>query len=176
MNCINLLGGPGCGKSTIAGGLFHEMKLRGYKIELITEYAKDLVYEGRWVALRNQIPVLGEQMMRMERLRKKVDWVITDSPLLLSSVYASREHPQCFHETVLWAFGRNTNFNFFVDRPDGYQQWGRRESEESSRDVDSRILKLLDSRGIPYQRIKADPTCFLKIADLLPLPAIEEKP
>ena len=38
---INLLGSPGAGKSTTAARLFYELKMKGVKCELITEYAKD---------------------------------------------------------------------------------------------------------------------------------------
>ena len=42
---INLLGGPGCGKSTVAAGIFHQLKSLGYSTELVTEYVKDIVYD-----------------------------------------------------------------------------------------------------------------------------------
>ena len=45
MKVINLWGGPGCGKSTTAAGLFSIMKMRGHKVELVTEYAKELTYD-----------------------------------------------------------------------------------------------------------------------------------
>lgn len=40
---INLIGGPGSGKSTTAAGLFFRMKSMGVRCELVTEYAKELV-------------------------------------------------------------------------------------------------------------------------------------
>ena len=41
---INLLGAPGAGKSTAAAGLFYRMKKEFLSVELVTEYAKDLIY------------------------------------------------------------------------------------------------------------------------------------
>lgn len=48
---INFWGAPGSGKSTAAAELFVQMKKDGANIELTTEYAKDLVYSSRPVAL-----------------------------------------------------------------------------------------------------------------------------
>ena len=41
---INLLGGPGCGKSTIAALIFAKLKLheKKYSVEYVQEYAKYL--------------------------------------------------------------------------------------------------------------------------------------
>ena len=38
---VNLMGGPGTGKSTHAGGTFYRMKRSGINCEYIQEYAKD---------------------------------------------------------------------------------------------------------------------------------------
>ena len=35
---INLFGGPGAGKSTIASGLFYHMKIAGYNVEMTGEW------------------------------------------------------------------------------------------------------------------------------------------
>ena len=42
---VNLFGGPGCGKSTLMAGIFHQLKLKGYDCEMVTEFMKDLVWE-----------------------------------------------------------------------------------------------------------------------------------
>jgi len=42
MKIINLYGGPGSGKSTIAAGIFYKAKLDDrYRVELFREMAKD---------------------------------------------------------------------------------------------------------------------------------------
>jgi hypothetical protein len=52
---VNLYGGPGTGKSRTAALLFATMKQRGVNCELATEYAKDVVWEGRESLLSDQI-------------------------------------------------------------------------------------------------------------------------
>lgn len=49
---INLFGAPGAGKSTLAADIFSKLKRRQVKCELITEFAKDCVYEGNVCALK----------------------------------------------------------------------------------------------------------------------------
>lgn len=44
---INVLGGPGVGKSTTAAYVFSEMKRMGLSVEYVPEVAKDFVWEDR---------------------------------------------------------------------------------------------------------------------------------
>ena len=56
---INLFGGPGVGKSTLAAGLFWFFKTNrltlkhSYVIELVREFAKDLVWAQDLYTLKN---------------------------------------------------------------------------------------------------------------------------
>lgn len=92
MKVINLLSGPGAGKSTTAAGLFYQMKLKGINVELITEYAKDMTWEERYNTLSNQLYIFAKQYSRQLRVKNKVDYIVTDSPLLLSFFARGRYH------------------------------------------------------------------------------------
>ena len=95
MKVINLYGGPGSGKSTTAAGLYYRMKMAHHNVELVTEYAKDLVYADRLEGMLDQQEyIFAKQNNRLHRLRNKTDWVVTDSPILLSTVYVN-EGWQC---------------------------------------------------------------------------------
>jgi len=88
MLVINIFGGPGVGKSTLAAEVFAHFKKNKLNIELVTEYAKDLVWEERNNILKDQLYILAKQNRRLERLRNKgIDVVVTDSPLLLGKIY-----------------------------------------------------------------------------------------
>jgi adenylate kinase family enzyme len=65
MKVINLFGGPGSGKSTLAAGLFERMKIQGLSVELVTEYAKDMVWERRGNILDDQLYILAKQHRRL---------------------------------------------------------------------------------------------------------------
>ena len=86
---INLFGGPGIGKSTVAAHLYAHLKMEGYSAELVTEYAKDKVWEGSINVLRDQIYVFAKQRFRLGRIVGKVEYIVTDAPLLLSMVYGA---------------------------------------------------------------------------------------
>ena len=49
MKIINFYGAPGTGKSTLACELFVYMKKHGYNVELASEYAKECVYEKKYL-------------------------------------------------------------------------------------------------------------------------------
>ena len=51
---VNLFGVPGAGKSTGAAYIFAMLKMYGINAELITEYAKDKVWEENTQAFKNQ--------------------------------------------------------------------------------------------------------------------------
>lgn len=95
--CINFYAGPGAGKSTVAAGLFSIMKFHGINCELVSEYAKDLTWERSSVLKGDgQLKILGEQSWRLLRLSGKVDYIITDSPILLNTFYGdpATAHPR----------------------------------------------------------------------------------
>ena len=43
---VNVFGGPGSGKSTMAYAVAAELKARGYTAECVGEVVKDCIYEG----------------------------------------------------------------------------------------------------------------------------------
>lgn len=156
---VNLFAGPGAGKSTTAAGLFHRMKVDGHSVELVTEFAKDLTYSKDFETLSNQLVVLGEQFNRMYRLVGKVDWIITDSPLLLCPMYASGPFRSAwFMGTALGAFDVFDNKNYLVGRAKPYRTEGRSQDEGAAKVIDRRVMGLLDALAVDYQWVKGDET------------------
>ena len=86
---INLFGGPGCGKSTTMARLFADLKARGFNVEMVSEFAKDLVYEQRQETMKDELYIFAKQHHRLFRVADKVDIIITDRPLLLTNIYSS---------------------------------------------------------------------------------------
>ena len=91
MIIVNLFGAPGSGKSTGAAYIFSQLKMLGVDAELVTEFAKDKVWENNTEVLNNQTYVFGKQHFRISRCADKVDVIVTDSPLLLSAIYNHSE-------------------------------------------------------------------------------------
>ncbi len=153
MLLINFFGGPGVGKSTTAASLFSYLKMADINCELVTEYAKDLTWDQSLAPLAFQPYVFGQQAWRIERLKGKVDVVVTDSPIILSSIYASNEMPQSFHDYVLWEHNRTNSVNFLLKRVKKYNPVGRNQTEEEARDLDDEITNKLSAMGIEFEEI-----------------------
>jgi len=153
MKVINLFAGPGAGKSTAAAGLFALMKSEGRKVELVTEYAKDLHYGKDWQRLGCQLVVTAEQYFRVYRLQDEVDWVITDSPIALGVIYAKTSWERA---AALEAFRQFHNESFFINRVKPYAPYGRRHSEDSARVIDKQVRDMLMNRRVRYKGIDGD--------------------
>lgn len=142
---INLYGGPGAGKSTLAARLFYELKTRGGKsVELIAEAAK----EDAWIGKPPYQPdIFFEQARRVVRLCGHVDVVISDSPLLLSALYGGDKWKPLVSavETSLVADGHRIVSCNLV-RTKAYQPEGRYQTEEQAQEVDLALQKFLNGR------------------------------
>lgn len=142
---VNLYGGPGTGKSTTAALTFAQLKIGGFNAELITEFAKDLTWEGRERALKCQPYVWGKQLWRMERLNGEVEVAITDSPILLCAVYGEG-YGDNFMAAVHDVYDRFNSLDIFLTRKaehHPYNPKGRGQSEAEAMNLDARILQLL---------------------------------
>lgn len=154
---VNLLGGPGCGKSTMAARIFATLKENGYSAELATEYAKDMVWQESNNILNNQVYIFGKQHNRIWRLYGKVRFIITDAPLINSLVYGDTT-PE-FKAMVLKEIEKFDHFNIFLDRIHDYEASGRLQTENQAQDIDQTVLNMLQQdhtaikyEGYPYLR------------------------
>lgn len=163
---VNLFAGPGSGKSTTMAGTFHRLKLRGVNAEFAHEFAKDLTWEERKTALSVQPYVFGKQLMKIVRVHGSVDVVITDSPLLLSRIYA-RKMPPSWYDFVLWQHRQFRNLNVFIDRVKDYEQAGRSQTFDEAKEIDDDIIKMLDTNDIPFWRVKGDMSASEMITNLI---------
>lgn len=155
MQVINLFGAPSCGKSTTAAGLFFLMKSEGFKVELVTEYAKQIIWDERQNIFRDQLYITAKQNRCLERLRDKVDWVITDSPLLLGFVYAQNYY-QSFPSFIKELWDSYNNINFLLERVKPYVQLGRNQNENQAEQLQESIQSLLRIEHISFIKLKAD--------------------
>ena len=149
---INLFGGPGTGKSTIAALVFGELKKKGYEIELVTEYAKDKVWEESYKTLENQIYVFGKQLHRIWRIKNKVNFIITDSPILLSIFY-DKEKNDNLKRLVLDVHNNFNNINILIKRDTIYNPNGRFQNEIEAKQIDKQIMNLLKNNSIDFHEI-----------------------
>lgn len=145
---VNFFGGPGSGKSTAAAALFAALKERHINCELVTEFAKDLIWEENAFALTVQPYIFGNQYYRMVRCADDVDVIITDSPLLLPLVHNDDERcGRQFDDMAVAAFGSFDNISFFLERPETYESAGRSETEEEAVRLEKSIRELIRKYG-----------------------------
>jgi hypothetical protein len=165
MKVINIFGGPGAGKSTTAAGLFYLMKLDHLRVELVTEYAKEVTWERRHNLLSDQLYMFAEQHRRLVRLRGQVDYVVTDSPLLLSAVYREESYPVVFEQLVLEFWNAFDNCNFALKRVKEYVKLGRRQTEAEAKEVDTRVEQVLARFEVPHAVLPGDKDAPAKILE-----------
>lgn len=149
MLVVNLFGAPGSGKSTSAAYVFSKLKMAGVNAELVTEFAKDKVWEESKEVFNNQVYIFGKQYFRISRVKDKVDVIITDSPILLSGFY--NKDPMLgkeFDDLILKIFNNFWNFNVFINRVKPYNPAGRFQTEEESNDVAVELQNYLKERKI----------------------------
>ena len=151
LTVINLFGGPGSGKSSTAAGLFHEMKYAGYDVELVTEFAKDMVYQKRHSVFSEQDYIFAKQHHRQRRLvQYGVKYCITDSPLLLSHLYISKDYYPSFLDFTTDAFESFNNVNIFLRRVKKYNPKGRNQNEFEAKEIDKANLELFFKLGYTF--------------------------
>ena len=154
---VNLFGAPGAGKATGAAYIFSKIKMSGVNAELVTEFAKDKVWEESKEVFNNQIYIFGKQSFKISRVMNKVDVIITDSPIILSSFYNSDEMIQEeLDALVMKTFNSYNNMNYFIERVKPYQEKGRFQTEEESDQIADEVSTLLDEKEVDYEVIAGD--------------------
>lgn len=149
---INLYGGPGSGKSTGAAYLFHKLKTLGANVELVREYVKEWVWTARKMSTYDQIYFLGKQIRQESLLFGKVDWIVTDSPVMMNLYYAQKYCPLVISEGVRAATlayyhqaedDGHKHVHVFLNRTQPYLSHGRYQSENEAKEIDDDVKKVL---------------------------------
>ena len=166
MILINLFGAPGAGKSIGAAYIFSKLKMHGVNAELVTEFAKDKVWEESKAVFNNQAYIFGKQYFKISRCADKVDVVVTDSPLLLSLVY--NNDPvlgEEFSNLVRKVFNSYNSRNYYLQRTKEYNPVGRFQNEAESDQIGDKILNLLNDEGIYFVSTTGDTAGYDSIVE-----------
>lgn len=164
---VNLFAGPGAGKSTLAAGIYAELKARHINCELVTEFAKELVWKEDFKQFENQFYLFGEQHNRLHKLFGKVDIIVTDYPLPLLMLYHNSPFTTEFFALLIKIFRSMKNHNYFIKRKYDYSQIGRMHSFDEAQHLDTQTLRLLYDWDIPYERIYGDIKVIPEVCDKL---------
>lgn len=165
---VNLFGTPGAGKSTGAAYVFAQLKMHGINCELVTEFAKDKVWENTQEVFKNQAYIFGKQSFKINRCAEKVDVIITDSPLPLSIFYNNDSRlTENFNQSVMDFFNSYHNMNFLLVRTKPYNSVGRHQTEAEADSLVEPMIQLLESRDIPYTEVNGEFNGYVRITDLV---------
>lgn len=149
---INFFAGPGAGKSTQAAFTFANLKMQGISAELVTEYAKGLVWQKSYAMLKNQLYIFAKQAHHMERVSDGVEVIVTDSPLLQNLAYA--EHmSETFHKLVNEEVDKYLNINILLIRNEIYDSRGRMQTKEEAIELDNKTIELIAKNGHEIHKI-----------------------
>ncbi len=168
---VYLYGGPGTGKSTTAAHLFALAKQEGINAELVREYIKNWVWEGRTPLPGDQLYIAAKQV-RAERICfSDVDLIVSDSPIYLSKYYEmeySSDLPAVSdaiiaqHEACVKRAGFEIE-HVFLQRCKKYNPLGRFHTEAESKKIDQHLQDMLGRLGIEYYTVKANEHAASKI-------------
>lgn len=120
------------------------------EVELVEEFAKKLVYDGAHELMENEMYILAEQDRRLRRLVGKVDYVLSDAPLLKSAAYVRGVYSStAYVDHIYRLFDEYNNYNVFVHRAHPYVTLGRVQTEPEAENIDAVLKGLLLQRNIP---------------------------
>lgn len=146
---INLFGGAGSGKSTLAAAIFYELKMRGLRAELVGEYVKQRAWTGQKIEKFDQFQIFGQQSYSESVLYEKVDFIVTDSPLMLIPFYEQKLNQTDMLLDTVNKFMKYaeihgvTYHNFWLERPKFYDTKGRYQTKEEATEIDLELKKFL---------------------------------
>ncbi|KRI01322.1 hypothetical protein [Curvibacter sp. PAE-UM] len=159
---INIIGGPGCEKSLFTAAIILYLHLHHKTVELIPDYAKTLVWQKDYEALRNQYRIAQQQYHMLELLDGQVQFLVTEASLP-QVLYYNEFYPDNICDTgktrkqILEWYKQHNNVNIMVERGERkYNHTGRFQDEEQAREVDRGMRALLRREGIAFTPLKPD--------------------
>jgi hypothetical protein len=159
---INIIGGPGCDKSLFTAAIILYLSLHNKTVEQIPDFARSLVWQKDYEALKNQYNIAQQQFRMLELLDGQVQFLITECSLP-QILYYNEHHPdnicdiQKTRTQILAWYKQHNNVNVMVERGEKkYIHTGRFQDEEQAREVDRGMRGILRREGIAVTPLKPD--------------------
>ena len=160
---VNIVSGPGAGKTTLSALLFYHLKTLKVKCEYVQEFAKNLVWKKQYEQLNDQYYVSCQQYLLFACLQNEVDVIVTDGSLLhglyYNRYYADNTSNIDKTETmILDKFNEFDNYVCFLQRHPSiaYEKSGRYQTEAEAVAIDDKLREIMDQHNIKYTTIEAN--------------------
>lgn len=149
---VNLFGSPCSGKTKLAHHITDKLKECHLNVEFVPEIAKQYLWAGRTKELLCQPSIFGRQLENMNLLYGQVDYIIMDSPILLSAIYSSG-WPESFKKSVIDIHNMYNSINFFLQRGNWeYNDKHRREDIDNDQ-ISEQIISLFLKNDIEFYNL-----------------------
>lgn len=148
---INLIGGAGVGKTTLAMRIVSDLKsMHHINATYVPEFVKDVIHDDNMKLLEDQLWLFANQARMLRRAAEASDVVVTDAPLLQFLYYLDPSvseiltgHP--YVNLIKHEHDRYESLNLEVPREVPYQQEGRYQSEEEAIAMDAKLIEALNT-------------------------------
>lgn len=166
---VNFVGGPGSGKTVMCSLVFAELKMRGFCVEYVTEFAKQLVWAESFELLNNQHFVTKHQFELLEAVNGKVDFIVTDGSLLHGYYYNK------WNKDNLCNVDKVSNLildslkhfdNIFIHLSKGnypYEIAGRQQNEQEAKVIGIQMENILNELELPYEKFASKKESVMQI-------------
>jgi hypothetical protein len=159
---INIIGGPGCDKSLFSAAIILNLNLRHKTVEIIPDYAKSLVWQKDYEALKNQYQIAQRQFEMINLMDGQVQFLVTECSLP-QVLYYNEHYPENICDVaktrlkILDWYKQHNNVNILVERGDKkYVHTGRFQDEEQAIKIDRALRATLNREGLPYTVLPPD--------------------
>lgn len=160
---INIIGGPGCDKSLFTSAIILYLNLHHKSVEQIPDFAKSLVWQKDYEALKNQYYIAQQQFRMIELLDGQVQYLVTECSLP-QILYYNEHYPENIcdvaktRKQIMSWYKQHTNVTLMVERGQDrkYINTGRFQNEEQAKEVDRGMRALLRREGVPFSLVKPE--------------------
>jgi len=150
---INLFGSSSAGKSSLMADLFNTLKFKGYTVEMCPEIIKQWAWDGIYPNKYDQYFLMGQEIKQQSRLLGKVEFAISDSPVMQNSFYNwylnktdNLYQPSVDYNAMILEDG-HTIVNYFLFRNKPFEAKGRYQTAEESDNIAIALMDYLIERN-----------------------------
>lgn len=170
---INIIGGPGSNKSLFSSAIVLYLNMHQKSVETVPDYAKSLVWQQDFEALKNQYSIAQRQFEMINIIDGQVQFIVTECSL--PQVLYYNEHYEdniCdvgkTRSNILKWYRQHNNVNVMIKRGDRkYVHSGRFQDEDDARKIDHGLRATLVREGMQFTELTPDITSINAFAATL---------